>query len=146
MNTTEIISYLPHRYPMLLIDKVLEVVPEKSIKVLKNVTANEEFFVGHFPQDPIMPGVLIIESIAQGAGILAMKTLEYQGREAKGKKVYFTGIDAVKFRGMVKPGDTMIHHIELVRYKLGICKFSARTFVEDKLVAEAEISAMIDLK
>ncbi len=141
----EIIKLLPHRYPMLLVDRVLEFTVNESIKALKNVTMNEEFFTGHFPNEPIMPGVLIIESIAQSCAILAIKTFqaEHPNEDVSGKSVYFMSIDNAKFRRKVVPGDTLIHNIKITKNKRRICKFSATSFVGDEIACEADIMAMI---
>lgn len=145
MKIEEIIKLLPHRYPMLLVDRVLDFKVNESIKTLKNVSINEEFFVGHFPNEPIMPGVLIIESIAQSCGILTMKSFMEQnpGVDISGKSVYFMSIDSAKFRKKVVPGDALIHEIKITRNKGKICKFSAQSFVDGEIACEVEIMAMI---
>lgn len=145
MDIVEIMSHLPHRYPMMLVDKVLEIIPHTSIKTLKNVTINENFFTGHFPNNPIMPGVLIVESIAQSAGLLSIRSLRLSGKDTENAMVYFLSIDECKFKHAVKPGDTLIHHIICEKWKLNVAKYSAQSFVNDKLVAELKLSAMIDM-
>jgi 3-hydroxyacyl-[acyl-carrier-protein] dehydratase len=139
MDITEIMRYLPHRYPFLLLDRVLEVIPGKRIVAVKNVTMNEHFFQGHFPGRPVMPGVLIIEALAQAAGILSFKT---QGEPPNGNSlIYFAGIDNARFKKLVVPGDQLRLEAELVRIVRGIGKFVAVAKVNDALVAEAEIMA-----
>lgn len=138
MNIKEIMATIPHRYPFLLIDRVVEMEEGKKIVAIKNVTMNEPFFQGHFPSEPVMPGVLIIEAMAQ-AGCCAILSLE----EHKGKIVFFGGIDKAKFRGKVTPGDTLRFEVEIVKLKkmAGIGKGVA--CVGDKKVAEAELTFMI---
>ncbi|CDI48176.1 3-hydroxyacyl-ACP dehydratase FabZ [Clostridium tetani] len=134
----DILEILPHRYPMLLIDKVEAVKPGKNIVAYKNVTFNEEFFRGHFPDEPVMPGVLIIEALAQ-AGAIAVLSLD----EFKGKIPYFAGINKAKFRKKVIPGDTLKLEVEMIKLRgsAGIGKGIAK--VDEKVVAEAEIMFMI---
>lgn len=138
MNIKEIMATIPHRYPFLLIDRVVEMEEGKKIVAIKNVTMNEPFFQGHFPNEPVMPGVLIIEAMAQ-AGCCAILSLE----EHKGKIVFFGGIDKAKFRGKVTPGDTLRFEVEIIKLKkmAGIGKGIA--YVGDKKVAEAELTFMI---
>ena len=137
MDIKEIQSIIPHRYPFCLIDRVLELEEGKKITAIKNVTMNENFFQGHFPGEPVMPGVLIIEAMAQ-AGVVAILSME----ENKGKIAYFGGIDKAKFRGKVTPGDTLRFEVEIVKLKkmAGIGKGIA--YVGDKKVAEAEMTFM----
>ncbi|MEQ8344668.1 MAG: 3-hydroxyacyl-ACP dehydratase FabZ [Sneathiellaceae bacterium] len=135
-----IMEMLPHRFPMLLVDRVVEIHRDVSAVGIKNVTANEPFFQGHFPQRPVMPGVLIIESMAQTAAVLVVETL---GPEAEGKLVYFMSIDQARFRRPVTPGDQMLLRVEKVRNRGPVWKFSAKAMVGDTLVAEAEYAAMI---
>jgi beta-hydroxyacyl-ACP dehydratase FabZ len=134
MDINEIRRILPHRYPFLFVDKVLELEPGKRIRALKNVSFNEEFFQGHFPTHPIMPGVLIVEAMAQAGGILLLSE-----EENAGKLVYFTGIDKVKFRKPVFPGDQLILEVTPIRIKKRSGKMQGRSFVEGKLVAEGEL-------
>jgi 3-hydroxyacyl-[acyl-carrier-protein] dehydratase len=137
MNIEEVMRYLPHRYPFLLIDRVLSCEPHKQIIALKNVTMNEEFFVGHFPNHPVMPGVLVIEALAQSAAILAFRSL---GRKPDGTSVvYFVGIDHARFKRPVFPGDQLMLHSDLILVKRGIWKFKCMAKVDSLTVAEAEL-------
>ena len=140
MNIQEIVAILPHRYPLLLVDRVLSFEAGKKMVALKNVTINEPFFQGHFPGHPIMPGVLIIESMAQVGGVLAYKSAK--GKE--GQLVYFLGIDKAKFRKPVLPGDQLRIEIEVLRQRPPYWKLKGMAYVEDQLVAEAELKAMLD--
>lgn len=140
LDIEEIMYMLPHRYPMLLVDRVIDLVKDKKIVAVKNVTYNEPHFTGHFPNKPVMPGVLIIEAMAQAAAILAIVTF---GKESIGKLVYFMSIEEAKFRKLVVPGDVMILNIEKVKSRGMVCKFYCEALVNDKRVAEATISAMI---
>ena len=143
IEVREIMRILPHSYPFLLVDRVLEMEPGKSIKALKNVTYNEPFFPGHFPGNPVMPGVLIVESIAQAGGILAFHSIPEEKR--KGKGVAFMGLDKVKFRKPVYPGDQMILHVEVLKVKQSgrIWLLSGRALVEEKVVCQAQILASL---
>ena len=134
---TEIMNTLPHRYPFLLVDRVMELQPHTYIKGIKNVTINEPFFTGHFPGQPIMPGVLIIEAMAQIAGILAYRS------GIEGKSMYFMSIEKAKFRRPVIPGDQIIFEIRAVKQRGPVWKFQGSAVVDEKVVAEAEITAMI---
>lgn len=138
MNIQEIKEIIPHRYPMLLIDRVEELIDGERVVAKKNVTINEPFFQGHFPHEPVMPGVLIVEAMAQ-AGAVALLSLE----QFKGKTAYFGGIDKAKFRKKVTPGDTLILEVEILKVKAnaGIGKGVAK--VDGKKVAEAELTFMI---
>ena len=137
MEIQEILDTLPHRYPFLLIDRVLAYEAGKSITALKNVTINEPFFKGHFPNHPVMPGVLIIEAMAQAAAILSFKTHE---RKADNHSViYFVGIDNARFKKPVRPGDQLMLEAEIVRTLKGIWKFNTRARVNGALVSEAEL-------
>ena len=141
MDINEIMRYLPHRYPFLLIDRVLSYEPGKSIEALKNVTINEPFFVGHFPHHPVMPGVLIIEAMAQAAAILSFVTM---GAKANDKSIYyFVGIDNARFKRPVTAGDALRITVNLTRHVRGIWKFSAEARVEDALAAEAELMCTV---
>lgn len=140
MDVRAVMAALPHRYPMLLIDRVVSLVPGKSIHAVKAVSVNEPFFQGHFPTRPIMPGVLIVEAIAQAAGVLAVESL---GLAGSGKLVYFMGIDGAKFRSPVEPGCLIDFHIEITQLRGAVCKFTGKAFVEGKLAAEANCTAMI---
>jgi 3-hydroxyacyl-[acyl-carrier-protein] dehydratase len=133
-----IIRLLPHRYPFILVDRILEIASGESIVGLKNVTINEPFFQGHFPTRPIMPGVLILEGMAQVGGLLAYITEQ----DMVGKKlIYFAGMDGVKFRQPVVPGDQIIFKLNVLKRKGKIWKMGGKAFVEDKLVAEAQLMA-----
>ncbi len=137
MSIEEVLQYLPHRYPFLLVDRVLECEPMKRLVALKNVTMNEEFFVGHFPNHPVMPGVLVIEALAQSAAILAFKSLN---RTPDDKSVvYFVGIDHARFKRPVFPGDQLILHSTLLLVKRGIWKFKCEAKVNDQIVTAAEL-------
>ena len=138
INIDEILELLPHNYPFLLVDRILELEPAKKIVGLKNVTFNEPFFSGHFPGKPIMPGVLIIEAMAQAGGVLAFKTFP----DKKGS-VFFTGIDNARFRKPVTPGDQLKLVVEVIKHRREIWLFEGKAFVEDELVAEARIMAML---
>jgi 3-hydroxyacyl-[acyl-carrier-protein] dehydratase len=140
LDIKEIIRLLPHRYPFLLVDRILEGEKMKNLVGLKNVTINEPFFQGHFPSEPIMPGVLILEGMAQAGGILAF----YSMPEMVGEKlVYFAGIDKVKFRRPVVPGDQLIYIVEVIKQKGKIWKMAGKAKVDDKLAAEAELMAAL---
>ena len=137
MDIHQILKQLPHRYPILLIDRVLEIENGKSIKALKNVSINEPFFMGHFPKYPVMPGVLMIEAMAQAAALLSFSTL---GVTPDDKTVYyFAGIDAARFKRPVIPGDQMIMDVSLLRMKAGIFKYKGVTRVDGNIVCEAEL-------
>lgn len=141
MTIDEIMQYLPHRYPFLLIDRVLEMEVGKSITAIKNVSINEPFFPGHFPGSPVMPGVLILEAMAQAAALLSFKTENYAPEEIG--IVYFAGIDGARFKKPVQPGDQLILKIDIVRRVRGIWKYTARAEVDGALVAEAELMATL---
>ncbi len=133
----KVMEFLPHRYPMLLIDRVLEVESGKRIKAVKNVSINEPFFVGHFPHVPVMPGVLIVEAMAQAAGILSFHTM---GRKSDDHSVYyFVGIDNARFKRPVEPGDQLIIEVEVLRLARSVSKFAAKAMVDGQLAAEAEL-------
>jgi len=136
----EIMNILPHAYPFLLVDRILEMEPGKRVVGIKNVTYNEPFFPGHFPGRPIMPGVLIVESMAQTAGLLVFNSLS---EEEHKKPVYFLGIDNVRFRKPVTPGDQLRLELEITRHRQSIWGFKGKALVDGKLVAEAELLAMI---
>jgi 3-hydroxyacyl-[acyl-carrier-protein] dehydratase len=131
---------LPHRFPMLLVDRVEELVIDERIVAIKAVTINEPFFAGHFPVRPIMPGVLIVEALAQAAGILAVESL---GLAGSGKLVYFMAIDGAKFRAPVEPGCLLRLEVAFVQKRATVCKFTGRAMLGDKLAAEASFTAMI---
>jgi beta-hydroxyacyl-ACP dehydratase FabZ len=141
MDVVEIQGILPHRYPFLLVDRILEIEPGKRIVGIKNVTVNEEFFQGHFPGKPVMPGVLIVEAMAQVGGVLLLQNIP----DREKKLVYFMGIDEARFRKPVVPGDQIRFEIEVIRLKTTTCKLQGKAFVDGHLVAEAIImSAMVD--
>ncbi|UVO53283.1 3-hydroxyacyl-ACP dehydratase FabZ [Sphingomonas sp. SUN039] len=135
-----VMEALPHRFPMLLVDRVEELVVDERIVAIKAVTINEPFFAGHFPGRPIMPGVLIVEALAQAAGILAVESL---GLAGSGKLVYFMAIDGAKFRTPVEPGCLLRLEVAFVQKRATVCKFSGRAMLGDKLAAEASFTAMI---
>jgi 3-hydroxyacyl-[acyl-carrier-protein] dehydratase len=137
MDIHEILEHLPHRYPILLVDRVLDVVPGERIVALKNVSVNEPFFPGHYPHHPVMPGVLIVEALAQAAAILSFKTL---GGKPDDKSVYyFVGIDNARFKKPVSPGDQLILEVSIQANKRGLWKFAAQAKVDDQVAAEAEL-------
>ena len=141
MDIHQILEYLPHRYPILLVDRVLACEPGQSIHAVKNVTINEPFFTGHFPHHPVMPGVLILEALAQAAAILSFKTL---GTKPDDKSVYyFVGIDGARFKKPVSPGDQLNLHIEVVANKRGIWKFKAEARVDGQVATEAELMCTV---
>ena len=138
MDIHEILKQLPHRYPFLLVDRVLELEKGKRIKAIKNVTINEPFFVGHFPHRPVMPGVLMLEAMAQAAALLAFDAL---GTTPSEKTIYyFAGIDAARFKRPVEPGDQLLLEVELLRMKAGIFKFKTRGSVAGETAVEAELT------
>ena len=140
VNIEKIVNMIPHRYPMLLIDKVEDLILGESATGIKNVTANENFFTGHFPSKMVMPGVLMIESMAQTCAVLVIETL---GKTAEGSLVYFMSVDGAKFRKPVIPGDQLKFHVEKIKNRAKVWKFQCKGYVEDELVSEAVISAMI---
>jgi 3-hydroxyacyl-[acyl-carrier-protein] dehydratase len=141
MDIHEILKYLPHRYPFLLVDKVLNCDPGKSITALKNVTINEPFFGGHFPHHPVMPGVLVIEALAQAAALLTLKTANMQTDQ--NSVYYFVGIDRARFKRPVQPGDQLILKAAILRERIGIWKYSAKAEVDGRAVAEAELMCTV---
>ena len=140
LDVRRVMEALPHRYPMLLVDRVERLERDVSITAIKAVTINEPFFQGHFPGRPIMPGVLIIEALAQAAGVLAVESL---GLAGSGKLVYFMAIDGAKFRLPVEPGCLLTLDVEFVQKRASVCKFAGRATVNGKLAAEANFTAMI---
>ncbi len=141
MDIHAILEHLPHRYPFLLVDRVLSLEPGKNIVALKNVTINEPYFPGHYPHHPVMPGVMIIEAMAQVAALLSFKTM---GNKPDDKSVYyFAGIDGARFKRPVGPGDQLIVKATLVRTMRGVFKFSATAEVDGQLAAEAELMCTI---
>lgn len=140
LDIKRVMSALPHRYPMLLVDRVERLEKDVSITAIKAVTMNEGFFQGHFPGRPIMPGVLIVEALAQAAGVLAVESLDLAG---SGKLVYFMAIEGAKFRTPVEPGCLLSLEVEFVQKRSSVCKFAGRALVDGKLAAEAQFTAMI---
>jgi beta-hydroxyacyl-ACP dehydratase FabZ len=139
MDNLQIQAVLPHRYPFLLVDRIRELEPDRRIVGIKNVTINEPFFQGHFPGRPVMPGVLILEALAQVGGVLAFKSLGKVGRPV----VYLTGIDAAKFRKPVLPGDVLRLEVDVLKKRPPFWKMQGKAFVESELVCEAEVTAMV---
>ena len=140
LDINRVMAALPHRYPMLLVDRVESLVLDRRIVAIKAVSVNEPFFAGHFPGRPIMPGVLIVEALAQAAGVLAVESL---GLAGSGKLVYFMAIDGAKFRVPVEPGSLLRLEVEFVQKRASVCKFAGRAMVDGKLAAEANFTAMI---
>jgi 3-hydroxyacyl-[acyl-carrier-protein] dehydratase len=140
LDIRRVMAALPHRYPMLLVDRVDTLEIDRSISAIKAVTINEGFFQGHFPGRPIMPGVLIVEALAQAAGILAVESL---GLANSGKLVYFMAIENAKFRAPVEPGVLLRLDVEFVQKRTSVCKFAGRASIDGKLAAEANFTAMI---
>jgi beta-hydroxyacyl-ACP dehydratase FabZ len=138
LDILAIMQRLPHRYPFLLIDRIVRFVPGEEIVALKNVTMNEPFFQGHFPAKQVMPGVLIIEALAQAGGILAA---EIRGPEKQGDIIYFMGMDAVRFRKPVVPGDQLMLEARVLKMRSRVAKMAGRALVDGQLVAEAELMA-----
>lgn len=139
LDANAIQKILPHRYPFLLVDKIIELVPMERAVGIKNVTQNEPFFSGHFPGHPIMPGVLILEAMAQTGGILLLDTQD----KPEEKLVYFTGIDNVKFRKPVRPGDQLRFEMQMVKYRRSFCKMAGKALVDGEVVCEGEITAAV---
>lgn len=137
IDTKGIMELLPHRYPFLLVDRIVALEKGKSISGLKNVTMNEPFFQGHFPGEPVMPGVLMLEGMAQTGGILAILS----DPEMMGRLVYFAGVDKARFRRVVRPGDQLIYQLEMIKQKGKITKMSGKAYVDGQLVTEAELMA-----
>jgi 3-hydroxyacyl-[acyl-carrier-protein] dehydratase len=140
IDITRVMQMIPHRYPMLMIDRVIDIVPDVRATGVKNISINEQYFQGHFPQRPVMPGVLIIESMAQTAAVLVVQTL---GSAAEGKLVYFMTVDDARFRRPLTPGDTAYIHVVKQRRRGNVWKFRGEAKVGDTLCAEATFSAMI---
>ena len=140
MDIKRIMQMIPHRYPLLLVDRVIDLRLGQSAIGIKNVSINEPFFQGHFPVDPVMPGVLIVESMAQTAAVLVVATL---GADAEGKLVYFLSMDNVRFRRPVTPGDRIEIHVNKIQARQSVWKFEGKALVEGKVAAEATFAAMI---
>jgi beta-hydroxyacyl-ACP dehydratase FabZ len=141
IDINEIMSVLPHRYPLLLVDRVLEI-EDSRIRAIKNVTINEQFFQGHFPGQPVMPGVLVVEGLAQAAGYLLFSQIE----DREGRLIYFTGIDNCRFRKPVVPGDQLVFEVEVVSKRSSFAKIRGRALVDGEVVCEADMmSAMVEV-
>ncbi len=140
IDVMRVMKMIPHRYPMLMVDRVVDVVPDRRALGIKNVTINESYFQGHFPQRPVMPGVMIIESMAQTAAVLVVATL---GGEAESKLVYFMSIENARFRRPVVPGDSLQIQVAKLQHRKNVWKFSGEAKVDDKVCAEATFAAMI---
>jgi 3-hydroxyacyl-[acyl-carrier-protein] dehydratase len=137
MDIHEVLKFLPHRYPFLLIDRVIDIQLGKSLVALKNVTVNEMFFSGHFPERPVMPGVLILEAMAQAGGVLAYKSTNTSPED--GTLYYFAGVDKARFRRVVEPGDQLRLEVKLLRSKRNVWVLSGSAYVDDELVCSAEL-------
>ncbi len=142
MDIQAIMQHIPHRYPFLLVDRILELEPNKRVVGLKNVSMNEPFFQGHFPGTPIMPGVLILEAMAQTSGVLAIASMEKSGKNAL---MYFMGLDQVKFRKMVVPGDQLIMELKVLKQRAKVMKLAGVAKVDGQVVAEAQLMATIEV-
>ncbi|MFV0482159.1 MAG: 3-hydroxyacyl-ACP dehydratase FabZ [Campylobacteraceae bacterium] len=144
LNVVEIQKILPHRFPFLLIDRVTNFEIGKGIEAYKNVTIGEQIFQGHFPAHPIYPGVMIIEGMAQAGGVLAFQSMDSNSqKESEDKVVYFMSIDRAKFRVPVTPGDKLVYKLEVLKHKGSVWVLDGKAYVDDKLVAEAELKAMV---
>jgi beta-hydroxyacyl-ACP dehydratase FabZ len=141
LDIRAIMKHLPHRYPFLLVDRILEMVPDQKLTALKNVTINEPFFQGHFPGAPIMPGVLIVEALAQAGGVLAINSIP---QWSEGTLMYFMGLDQVKFRKPVVPGDQLILEVEILKKRGKVIKLSGTAKVDGQVVAEADLMATFE--
>ena len=144
MNIHEILKYLPHRYPFLLVDRVISCEPGKNISALKNVSMNEPFFSGHFPHYPVMPGVLIIEALAQAAAILTLRTANLTTNDDS--LYYFVGIDGARFKKPVQPGDQLILKATILRERIGIWKYAVQAEVDGRVATEAELMCTMRTK
>lgn len=142
MDIEEIMNHLPHRYPFILVDRILELEPDKRVVGLKNVSINEPFFQGHFPGKPVMPGVLILEAMAQTSGVLSISSM---AKSKEGALMYFMTLDQVKFRKPVVPGDQLIMELEIVRKKRRVIKLEGTAKVDGRLAAEAQLMATIEV-
>jgi len=143
MDVVEIQKILPHRYPLLLIDRVTDIVNNEKLLGFKNVSIGEQVFEGHFPGHPIYPGVMILEGMAQAGGILAFKSMDMTEEEAAEKVVYFMSIDKAKFRNPVRPGDRLEYEITVIKHKGAIWVLQGKAYVDGNLVSEAELKAMV---
>ncbi|WP_295419124.1 3-hydroxyacyl-ACP dehydratase FabZ [Sulfurovum sp.] len=143
-NVVEIQKILPHRYPFLLVDRITELKEGEYIEGYKNISISEPVFQGHFPDHPIYPGVMIIEGMAQAGGVLAFKSMDNASQEEiENKVVYFMSIDKAKFRAPVTPGDQLVYKISVIKNKGAVWQLNAQAYVDDKVVAQAELKAMI---
>ena len=143
-NVVEIQNILPHRYPFLLVDRVTALTPGEYIEGYKNISISEPVFQGHFPDHPIYPGVMIVEGMAQAGGVLAFKSMDDQNQENMANKVvYFMSIDKAKFRSPVTPGDQLVYKIDVLKHKGAVWQLDAKAYVDEKIVAQAELKAMI---
>jgi 3-hydroxyacyl-[acyl-carrier-protein] dehydratase len=142
MDIKQIMQHIPHRYPFILVDRILELVPNKRVVGLKNVSMNEPFFQGHFPGTPIMPGVLILEAMAQTSGVLAIASLSEGDKSAL---MYFMGLDQVKFRKMVVPGDQLMMELEVLKQRAKVMKLAGVARVDGQVVAEAQLMATLEV-
>jgi len=142
LDVTEIQKILPHRYPMLLVDRITSLEPKNMIIGYKNISISDQVFQGHFPNHPIYPGVMILEGMAQAGGILAFKSLD-DDIDVDSKVVYFMSIDKAKFRNPVKPGDRLEYRVSVAKNRGAVWQFEAKAYVDDKIVAQAELKAMI---
>jgi len=143
LDINEIQEILPHRYPFLLVDRITDMEKGQSIEGFKNISISEPAFMGHFPGHPIYPGVLILEGMAQAGGVLALKSNDLSNEELKNKVIYFMSIDKAKFRSPVKPGDKLVYKIEILKLKGSLIVLDGKAYVDDKLVAQAELKAMV---
>jgi 3-hydroxyacyl-[acyl-carrier-protein] dehydratase len=140
IDMTEILKLIPHRYPLLLVDRAEDYRPHQSIIGIKCVTMNEPFFLGHFPNNPVMPGVLIVEAMGQTGAVLMSKSLN---ANVEGKTIFFMSVDGARFRYPVRPGDVIRMPVEVTRHRGDVFKFAGKAYVNDKLAAEAEFAAMV---
>ena len=138
-NINQILEIMPHRYPFLLVDKILHLEPSKSVSAIKNVTINEPFFLGHFPDKPVMPGVLLLESMAQAGGFLVLHSIDKPNQ----KLIYLSSIKSAKFKEVVRPGDQLLIKAKLDKFKLGTCKIISSIYVDNKLITECELLASV---
>ena len=144
LDVVDIQKILPHRFPFLLVDRIVEIEKEKFIEAYKNVTIGEQIFQGHFPGHPIYPGVMIIEGMAQAGGVLAFESMsKNEQSDTQDKVVYFMSIDKAKFRSPVKPGDKLVYKLSVIKHKGSIWVLDGKAYVDDKLACEAELKAMI---
>ncbi len=143
LDVMEIQEILPHRYPFLLVDRITEMEKGKSVTGYKNISISEPAFMGHFPGHPIYPGVLILEGMAQAGGVLALKSNDLSAEELQNKVIYFMSIDKAKFRNPVKPGDQLVYKIEILKLRGSLIVLDGKAYVDGKLVAEAELKAMV---